>query len=57
MISIYNSLGEKVFKINNTNDSNSNSIELELFNYPQGIYFLVVKQKHEILQSFKLIKL
>ena len=54
-ISIYNSLGNCVFEINKS--SNSNSIDLDLPNYLQGIYFLVIKKEKQILQSFKLIKI
>ncbi|MEI8202221.1 MAG: T9SS type A sorting domain-containing protein [Bacteroidota bacterium] len=56
-ISIYNSFGKQVFEINKIHDSNSSSIELEIPNYPQGIYFLVIKQKQDILQTIKLIKI
>ena len=56
-ISIFNLLGKQVLEIDKTHDSHSSSIDLELPNYPQGIYFLVIKQKQKVLQTIKLIKI
>jgi len=53
-IYILNSLGQEI--INKCSIIN-NQFEIDLTNYPNGLYYLIIRDKSKIIQSKKLIKL
>ncbi len=56
-IIVYNSLGEKLFEINKEFKlNNSHSFDLDLRNYPSGIYFLCIRNDQKFIIN-KLINL